>query len=280
MIYRFQKYCRMRLTKVNFVLMIFFLLLIAGPGCEKIIDVELNQVNTQLVIEGNLSSNDSKLEVKISKTGNYFDSGEPANVDHAEVLLKYDNEKTMKALSAGNGKYILNRLKLDKNKEYQLIVKEGNAEYRAVSTLHGPVKIDSLNYQYQPATHFFDDGYRILIYFTDPAEQENYYRLKVFQNEQMLDKFSELFLFDDAQLDGKGIQVRLKTLKLNTGDKIKVQMYSIDKNAWNYLKTFRELDNLHPGSPTPANPVSNFSNGALGYFSAWSMTENEIVIKE
>lgn len=268
----------MQIWERGFMLLTFFLILLAGAGCEKIIDVELNDANPQIVIEGNLSYNDSELDVKISKTANYFDSGQPVSLDNAEVFLKVSQEKTIRALPNGNGKYVLKNLKLKIDSEYQLIVKDGDKEYHATSTLHRPVKIDSLSSQYQPATHFFDSGYRILFYFTDPIGQDNYYRLKIFRNGQVLNSFSELFLFDDFQLDGKGIQVKLKTLKLNIDDNIKVQMYSIDKNAWTYLKSFRELGTLHPGSPTPANPVSNFSNGALGYFSAWSMTEGEINI--
>ncbi|NOR75913.1 MAG: DUF4249 domain-containing protein, partial [Draconibacterium sp.] len=34
------------------------------------------------------------------------------------------------------------------------------------------------------------------------------------------------------------------------------------------------------GSAAPANPTSNITNGALGYFSAWSADEKTVVIKE
>jgi hypothetical protein len=54
---------------------------------------------------------------------------------------------------------------------------------------------------------------------------------------------------------------------------------AIDENAFLYFTTFRDMANTNPGSPAPANPISNFSNGALGYFSAWSFEEKEIIIE-
>ncbi len=276
----FQKYSSLQFLKRNFNLLMFFALLLAGSGCEKVIEVELNEANPQIVIEGNLSYNNSRLDVKISRTASYFAAGQPVGVDNVEVTLKDSRNRTQRALPQGEGKYVLRNLRLERETVYQLTVNDGVNEYQAASTLHRPVRIDSLTYQYQPATHFFDSGYRLMFYFTDPAGYDNYYRLKIFQNGQELNNFSELFLFDDFQLDGKSIQVKLRALKLNVGDTIKMQMFSIDKSAWTYLKTFRELGAFHPGSPTPANPISNFSNGALGYFSAWSMTEDQVIIRE
>jgi len=125
----------------------------------------------------------------------------------------------------------------------------------------------------------FDGGYRILLYFSDPPGEENFYRVKVHKNGELLNEVGDLIVFDDNRLDGKGIQVRLRGQLFDKGDTATVQLLTIDKNTWRYFTTFREMANLNPGSPAPANPSSNFSNGALGYFSAWSADEKEIIIE-
>jgi hypothetical protein len=58
-----------------------------------------------------------------------------------------------------------------------------------------------------------------------------------------------------------------------------LQLISLDAGAYEYLRTFQELVNNNPGSAAPANPNTNISNGALGYFSAWSSTIKTAIIK-
>ena len=254
----FQKYSSLQFLKRNFNLLMFFALLLAGSGCEKVIEVELNEANPQIVIEGNLSYNNSRLDVKISRTASYFAASQPVGVDNVEVTLKDSRNRTQRALPQGEGKYVLRNLRLERETVYQRTVNDGVKEYQAASTLHRPVRIDSLTYQYQPATHFFDSGYRLMFYFTDPAGYDNYYRLKIFQNGQELNNFSELLLFDDFQLDGKSIQVKLRALKLNVGDTIKMQMFSIDKSAWTYLKIFANKGRSIPARQLRQIPSPTF----------------------
>jgi hypothetical protein len=58
-----------------------------------------------------------------------------------------------------------------------------------------------------------------------------------------------------------------------------VQLISLDSAVYEYYKTFTELVNTNPGSAAPANPNSNLSNGALGYFSAWSSDTMSVIIR-
>jgi len=58
------------------------------------------------------------------------------------------------------------------------------------------------------------------------------------------------------------------TPKVVKGDVIDVWLEMIDKGVFEYFRTA----NRNGGrSASPANPVSNISNGALGYFSACSV---------
>jgi len=54
---------------------------------------------------------------------------------------------------------------------------------------------------------------------------------------------------------------------LAVGDSVKVEMQCIDQGTYQYFNTFREASGGQT-NVTPANPVSNISNNALGYFSA------------
>lgn len=248
-------------------------------GCERVIDVDLNEASPEIVIEGNLSGTDAKLEVTISKTGSYFNRGPVEKVKNARVVLESGQEYQSQAIETADGRYRIDNISLVENETYKLIVEAENKEYQAISTLYPAVKIDSLSYEYSREARFFEGGYRILLYFSDPANTDNYYRIKVYKNQRLFNGTDDIIVFDDSSLEGKSIQVRLRGQVFDSGDTAKVELLSIDKKAWRYFTTLRDMAKANPGSPAPANPVSNFSNGALGYFSAWSVSEKKIIIE-
>jgi hypothetical protein len=64
------------------------------------------------------------------------------------------------------------------------------------------------------------------------------------------------------------------------GDTITVQLLSIDKAAYDYFSTLRDIlsSDRAATSLAPANPNSNISNGSLGYFAAYTVDTRMIVI--
>jgi len=266
--------------KNKLLLAIMPLLLIVVLACEKVIDVDLNDSEPEIVIEANLSNNNGALEVKITKTGSYFDSAPVEKVTNADVFLEGGPGYRLKVKEMSEGLYQLDDLPLNIGAIYRLQVFAEGKEYTAVSMLNQEVKIDSLGIEYQREERFFDGGYRLLLFFSDPPEKENYYRVKIYRNGLLFNSPNDLIIFEDSDLDGKGIQVRLRGQLFEPGDKAQVELYSIDRHTWEYFSSLRDLINLNPGSPAPANPISGFSNGALGYFSAWSLNTKELVIPD
>lgn len=263
-------------SPVYFSLLFLFILI----GCERVIEVDLNEASPQIVIEGNLSYNDAELEVKISKTGSFFGTSSTEMVENAKVYLENSEGVRVEAEVFGDGIYKIENYPPQQGKEYRLFVESEGQKYEAKSTLHSPVKIDSLGFEYQKDMRFFDGGYRLLLYFSDSPDEANYYRIKVYRNGTLLNDVDDLVVFDDRGLNGKSIQVTLRRQLFEMGDTAYVQFMAIDENAFHYFTTFREMANTNPGSPAPANPISNFSNGALGYFSAWSHDDQTITIEE
>ena len=257
----------------------FLLKIVFLSSCEKIIDVDLNEADPAIVIEGNLSMDKGLLEVKLSRTGSYFNVESTELIDSAEVVLKAEPGYRVKARSIGSGLYRASNLPLHPGLTYRLDVNIEGEEYTAVSTLYPKVKIDSLSYEYQSEEPFIKGGYRLLLYLKDPPDVENHYRVKVFKNGFPIEGSGDIIIFDDTRLDGKGIRVRLGTHAFEKGDTARIELHVIDRYVWEYFRGLREMINLNPGSPAPANPLSNFSNGALGYFSASSSSVREIVIR-
>ena len=62
---------------------------------------------------------------------------------------------------------------------------------------------------------------------------------------------------------------------------INVLLYSIDEAIYNYFLQMNDIlfwkRRILP--PSPYNPTSNLSNGALGYFAAWAIDVKQVVLE-
>jgi hypothetical protein len=54
-------------------------------------------------------------------------------------------------------------------------------------------------------------------------------------------------------------------------------MESVDSGVYTYLRTLQQT--INQNSATPANPLSNITGGALGYFSAYSYSSQTVIIQ-
>jgi hypothetical protein len=58
-----------------------------------------------------------------------------------------------------------------------------------------------------------------------------------------------------------------------------VELWGIDKGVYEYYSTLREiLGGAGPSTASPANPTSNISGGAMGYFSAFTVARKWRVV--
>ena len=261
----------------------FLLLIITGifiSGCEKVIDVDLNEASPALVIQGNLSSDQKVAEVKLTMTTSYFDTLSPEKVTGAKVSLEDGKGQKIVLIETLKGVYATFGLKPVFNTNYKLIVETRDEIYQAESVLNPPVTIDSVTWEYDEGSSFFDAGYYLNVWFFDPASIQNYYRIQVYRNGLLKRSMDDLIVFNDRYVDGNKVEISLFNDPYYLNDTVLVQLISLDKNAYDYFATLGELINNNPGSAAPSNPNTNFSNGALGYFSAWSSDTLEVIIRE
>ena len=118
---------------------------------------------------------------------------------------------------------------------------------------------------------------------TDPLPLGNRYLLIVSVNAS---KLKPLETFSDNFNNGLVNQRNLRLPgdnedNVKIGDTIHVEMQCIDQNIYTYYNAVIQIsgDDGSGAGITPANPPSNISNSALGYFSAHTSTKNSIVIR-
>jgi hypothetical protein len=266
------------MTRLNTILLIFALLLL---GCEKVIDVDLNESNPVIVIEGKLSDNLDFTEVKITKTSSYFDADQAEKISGADVSITDDRGHFFRLNEIEEGIYIPYNLLPRTGFKYKLSVEVEDQVYESVSTLNQAVKIDSLAVVYNEGFSFLDDGYNVNMYIRDPKEVKNFYRLKIYINNELEDDANDLILFNDKNTNGSLVEVQIRRKLFQVGDTVKYELISMDEAAYLYLDAISEIiGDGSQGTAAPANPNPNFTNGALGYFSAYSSDEKTIIVTE
>ncbi|HBL77843.1 MAG: hypothetical protein A2W90_01950 [Bacteroidetes bacterium GWF2_42_66] len=249
-------------------------------SCERVIDINLNEANPKIVIEANIHNNNSDCLVKITRTGNYFLPYTPEKVSKAVISLT--NQLTEYSFSEiEEGVYRINKIGKLIPTSYSLSVNVDGELYEAVSKMPTPVRLNYLNFEYVEETYLQDAGYRVNFSLTDPKDEENHYRVRYSVNGELQNDGNDYYLITDELFNGNSVQMQLYGKRFDKGDKVTVELMSIDKNAYDYFNTL--LDVIAQStieSTAPANPKSNFSNGALGYFSAYSSDIKFIIVGE
>jgi len=265
---------------------IFVLLFLLFSSCEEVIDLDLETALPQLMVEGNITDGAGPYLVKLSKTGAYFGNQNYEQVRDATVVLT-DNtgqqKETLAEISPGN--YQTSTLQGVAGRTYILTITTAGKTYTAQSTMPYPVPLDSLGLEYVESG--FDEdaagntkGYEVKAHFQDPLGIKNYYRFKLYLNNEY--KYKEIYLQDDDLSDGKKIAYELEANYAQVGQRVRVEMLGIDKATYNYYNTLSNIIGGDNGfiDAVPDNPKSNLSNGALGYFAAYSINHNERMVAE
>ncbi len=253
------------------------------PSCQKVINIDLNSAAPAIIIEGNISSQPGPYTVSLSKTVNFSDANVFPPFTGAAITIN-DNAGNSEILSETSpGIYQTNTLQGTVGREYTVSVTAEGNNYQAASILPAPVNIDSLIVKTSTGFGGGPGGGMInksvTVRFTDPAGIENYYRIIEVINHVQVNTFT---ITSDKLRDGETIDQRLRgnsDLRLQIGDTVMVKLLSIDKGAYEYFRTFNQSDGGGFNSSSPANPTSNISNGALGYFCAYSVTSKTVTIQ-
>ncbi len=248
------------------------LLVAAFCSCTKVTELKVKGGNSvQIVIEGNITNTVGAQYVKVSYSIPADETSAPPPVSNAIVTV-VDGENKSYAFyeSEVAGTYKLNELKTTPGETYTLKVQVNGKTYTASSTMPKiNVAVDTMEIVRVDAGK---TSYRAMnTFFKDPGDSNNQYRFVMTVNDV---KIKTIFVMNNDLIRGKYAYDVLLPYDaiLKIGDDVVVDMQCIDKQNYNYWyslsqqqsSTISALDN----SSKSVNPISNFDNNALGYFSA------------
>ena len=242
-------------------------------SCKKDIHLNLQNGAGLLVIEGNVTNLPGPYTVYLSKTVSYYDTSNGSPVSGGIVKISDDAGNTDSLLEVKPGMYHTTSITGVPGRTYHLSVYTGGKQYDAYSTMPPPVAIDSIGVL---TFNVFGKKRIIPVYvFLDPPVTLNYYNGYLYFNNKKISTPNPL---NDVGSNGAPIELALgtdSTIKIN--DTLRGELDAIDLPVFNYWISLATTT-LGNGAAAPANPTTNLSNNALGYFSAYSPTFSHTIV--
>lgn len=254
-------------------------LILACISCEEKIEVDLNEANAKVVIEADINNLDRRQEIKISKTVSFNENRGFEPIENAVVTVMTGAGRVFNFNPVGNGVYVHENMSITAQQNYTLNVTVDGEVYSATTRMPNYVEVDSVGITKENI--FNEDYYFVNLNFDDPAGVENYYKYNIAIQRNNGESTNMQFnsVYSDKFNDGLHVkhQIGGRNAEIYNGDKVTIRRYCISKDVYTY---WSEYQSTNPGSASPANPTSNISNGALGYFSVAGVKEFSMEIQD
>ena len=285
-------------NKASYILnlLIITLYLIASNSCTEKIDIELESTFTRLVVYGEITTDTAIHTVRLTKTTDYYYNQPAPEVSDALVsitdgsaiyLLKenpdqpgiYETEHDFHGIPGKVYSLLIENVDIDLDGE--------NEVYTASTSLPFLNPLDSITLKYTKTSFF--SGWEVQVYAWDPIETRDFYAFKVYKNGILqTDTLTELIIQSDDFFNGNftnGITSQFLNdakpdEKALPGDTITFEINSITQEFFTFV--IQTQSEVFPSTPLfsgpPANIKSNISNGALGFFHAYSLDRKSAIV--
>ena len=243
-------------------------------GCEDVIDVDLNEAQPRLVIEASINwfknTPGNEQSVKLSLSSPFFDDNvAPAN--DATVVITDENNNTFTFTENNEtGVYTNNSFIPVIDRTYTLTINYNNEIYTATETLKSVVSIDYIEQNNDGG--FTGEDIELKAYYTDPANQENYYFFEFISDIPVV---PTLEVYDDEFTDGNQIFGYYTEEDLEAGDVVTIRNYGISERFYEFMFILLQQSSDEGGGPFETQPATvrgncinetNPDNFPFGYF--------------
>jgi len=254
-------------------------------SCEKIIDIPVDESAQKVVIEAATSNLLGDSYVLLSKTATLYGQNIFKKVNNGTVKITDKNgvEVTFTEDGTDVGKYTHTTFVVTPNNTYTLQVNIEGKDYSAESSTQSTTVIDSIYVVKEPNNGFSPGGggtnendsiNLVFLAYSDKVNEKNYYRFNVYTNG---DRNKRMNITDDKVTNEQNINGPFFD-SYESKDTVLVEMVNMDKANYTYFYSLANTSNGGPFSASPANPVTNLDNGALGYFGAYLKDTVSVII--
>jgi hypothetical protein len=225
-----------------------FLLCVFCWGCEDVIDVEISEQETRLIVDGLIRVDINEpyvpVEIKLSLSSNFFEENTPTSAE--SVLITYEEiednivisqgSSTLAETAPGSGIYVpdpnfssdqrIPVSALDRNYIFTLFVRHQGRLYLAQTKYVPVVAINSISQG--TGTLFGDNETEVVVNFTDQADVDNYYFFDF--------NFGEYLVTEDEFYQGQEFEFSFfYDQTFESGTIIDISILGVDKTLYDYM---------------------------------------------
>lgn len=258
---------------------LFVLFLVFFLGCEREIFLELEEEDRKVVIEGWLNSMNEPSRFSVGYSGSFFDSGEMEMIPGARIVVRDDfgNAHTLQEIEPGI--HETNGFQVVQERDYTVEAEVNGVVYTASNYMP---RINNINYAipFYSDTIVFGEGYYVTMSANEPAGIGDYYQFRIYQNDSLFDSPFDILVSDDRLVDGQE-SFFLYPYPFEEGDTVVVEIRGISELTYSYYISYIQQASSGGGpfgSP-PANLVTNWDNGALGFFGTAATVRDTIIME-
>ncbi|WP_339837656.1 DUF4249 domain-containing protein [uncultured Maribacter sp.] len=296
---------------------IFLLLVVTFfVSCEDVIEVELPENDTRLIVNGVIRVDETQeylpIEITVLESSSFFESNTIASLESAIIyygtpnldapeILEGGGVSNLAELPPGSGLWVpdpsfdsdqrISVSNINEGDVFQLILNTGEERYFATTTYVKSAPIDSL--EQGTETLFSGDETEVIVTFTDNGERDDFYILDF--------DFNEYLVTEDEFYQGQTFVFSYfydSDFELNSNAIINISLLGADESFYNYMTQIIVQSGGDQGPfQTPAatvrgniinvtgidntqvfDNVERTDNFALGYFAVVQEYKESIII--
>ncbi|MBN8701820.1 MAG: DUF4249 domain-containing protein [Bacteroidetes bacterium] len=281
-----------KLHIVKYTLTLLFASVIL-TGCEKVVDVDLEEGEKLLVVDAWLTNQDKPQVVRLTESAPYFSNVPAPVISSAQVKVKdLTNLKEYVFSYAGDGNYVFTPSVLDTfgivNHSYQLVVDYDGDSYVANSFLNRTTLVDTIEYEFREESIGVKEGYFAFFVGQDSIGKQDFYWVRTYRNNSFLNKPGQINVCVDGSFGSEGNNgsdgiyfippiaqgINDSDDPYQLGDSLRVEIHSLTAGSYFYITQMQgQLTNGGLFAITPENLTTNIvkktsatSLKAVGWF--------------
>lgn len=238
-------------------------------ACQEKIELDLTEEGKKVTVEAYVCTEIDSSYVKLSFSAPFLNQNAIENITNASVqVVEEANPNPIVFTHVDKGLYRAPAgFKGNSGKNYELSIIVDGITYKSTSRLDSMFTVDpDLRSEFRAADGFIEEGYAITYFSIDNRSQPKYTWFQFGKNDTINE---QEITFDNVNITtGQSVPFELPFFRPVSGDSVMLIFRSVDRNVYDYLNALFVLRSAAPGpfQTPPANPPTNISNGAIGYF--------------
>jgi len=227
-------------------------------GCVEVITLDLPSGEEKLVVFGWVTDKAGPYEIKVTKTNGFNDPNPYPVVSGATVYLLDSSGESIDFAEQGNsGSYFSQPSFVGINGEsYELhiVTLEGHHIVSTRESLEPLPELESTFIEFfldpdQADVPPEDDNLYLAALINDAPIIENYYRWKIYVNDQLRNSPDDLVLFDDKFTDGNTFRFDASNVLFHESDRVRLECMSMSEASYDYYLQIKNLSGSNLTGP-------------------------------